>query len=137
MDRRRFVVAAIAAGSLLAAGCYWQRYPRLVRTHLDLLSDYAAKLQQFAEDHVVVPTERWGEFTYPLERARDFSRIVAGRWPGRASLVAFDRAVEAYAALVADGAILARADAAAEIARGREVLDRKIAEARAALAAED
>ncbi|MFM7734624.1 MAG: hypothetical protein ACKPBU_01400 [Alphaproteobacteria bacterium] len=136
MDRRSFVVAVVATASL-AAGCYWQRYPRLFETHLGLLSGFATKLQGLAEDHVLVPAERWGEFTYPLERARDFSRIVSARWPGRASLAAFDRAVDAYASLVADAGILARADAAAEIARGREALERSIAEARAALAAEN
>jgi len=136
MERRGFLIVLAASAAAAGSGCYWQRYPRLVETHLGLLSDFAEKLQGLAEDRVVVPAERWGEFTYPLDRARDFSRIVAGRWPGRASLAAFDRAVEAYAALVADPAVLARADAVAEISRGRDALEQRIAEARAALASE-
>ncbi|MEY4950327.1 MAG: hypothetical protein RL698_2538 [Pseudomonadota bacterium] len=120
----------------LAPGCYWQRYPRLVETHLGLMVDYAAKLQGFAEDRVTVPAERWGEFTYPLERARDFARIVASRYPGRRSLAAFDRAVAAYAALVADPAILVRADAVAEIARGRATLEEAAAATRHEIDAE-
>ena len=136
MERRGFLIVLAAFAGAVGSGCYWQRYPRLVETHLGLLSDFAEKLQGLAEDRVVVPAERWGEFTYPLDRARDFSRIVAGRWPGRASLAAFDRAVDAYAALVADPAVLARGEAVAEISRGRDVLEQRIAEARAALAAE-
>lgn len=137
MDRRGFLLGLVFAASSTAGGCYWQRYPRLFETHLGLLSDFAAKLQALAEARVVVPAERWGEFTYPLERARDFSRIVAGRWPGRASLAAFDRAVDAYAALVADAGVLARADAVAEVSRGRETLLARIADAREALSAEE
>lgn len=129
------VAAALAATALV--GCYWQRYPRLIETHLALLLDYATKLQALADDHRVVPPEAWGEFTYPLERARDFSRIVAQRFPGRRSLALFDRAVAQYAELVASPDILTRPDAAGNIARRVAEL-RQLAEAtRGALAEEE
>lgn len=137
MDRRGFLLASVVGAASVGSGCYWQRYPKLARTHLGLLSDFATKLLRLAEDHVVVPAERWGEYTYPLDRAREFSRIVASRWPGRASIAAFDAAVAAYAELVADPTVLAREDAATRIERGRERLELRIAEARAALDAED
>lgn len=129
------VAAALAAVALV--GCYWQRYPRLIETHLALLLDYATKLQILADDHRPVPPEAWGEFTYPLERARDFSRIVAQRFPGRRSLALFDQAVAQYAELVASPDILTRPDAAADIARRVAEL-RQLAEAtRGALAEEE
>ena len=110
--------AALALALALVAlpGCYWRQYPRLMETHLSLLLEYADKLLGLAQDHRVVPPERWGEFTYPLERARDFARIARKRFPDRASLTSFDVAVERYAALVADPRVLEPADAAANVA---------------------
>ncbi|HZR82488.1 MAG TPA: hypothetical protein VFD92_15445 [Candidatus Binatia bacterium] len=110
------IALGLAAATLLS-GCYWRRYPKLVETHLTVLLEFAAKLQALADDRETVPAERWGEFTYPLERARDFSRIAARRFADRRSLASFDRTVEAYADLVADPRILERSDAAAEVAR--------------------
>lgn len=129
--------AALALALLGAAGCYWQRYPRLVETHLDLMLEFSAKLRGFAEDGERIAAASWGEFTYPLERARDFSRIVSSRHGGRGSLAAFDRAVAAYAELVADPAILDRADAIAEIDRLRSRIGDEARAARAALAREE
>ena len=140
--RTEAVKAALSGGAavLLAAaallGCYWQRYPRLIETHLTLLQEYAAKLQGLADDHQTVPPEAWGEFTYPLERARDFSRIVTERFAGRKSLALFDRAVAQYADLVASPDILARPDAAALIRRGIAKLTELAAQTRAAVAEE-
>jgi hypothetical protein len=133
------VFVACAALSLAAAclsACYWQRYPRLVETHLELLLEFAAKLQALAEDGRRVPPERWGEFTYPLERARDFARIAAQRFAGRRSLASFGEATSAYAALVADPGILAQPDAAARVARHVESLRAAAARTRTDLANE-
>ena len=112
---RLLVVALLAVGAL--GGCYWRQYPRLMETHLGLMIEFAEKLESLAEAGRVVPPERWGEFTYPLERARDFARIAAKRYPDRASLASFDRAVSVYGALVADPRILDGPDAESDVAR--------------------
>lgn len=130
------VVLALAFVALGLSGCYWQRYPRLVETHLGLMLDFSAKLRGLAEDHEHVAAESWGEFTYPFERARDFSRIVSGRYAGRASLAAFDRAVAAYGELVADPAILDAQDAVERIDRLRSRIEEAARDARTALASE-
>ncbi len=108
---------AVAVLLACATGCYWQRYPRLVETHLSVLLDFGRKLEALAIDRRPVAPERWGEFTYPLERARDFSRIAAKRYPGRESLLAFDQATGRYAELVADPRLLDGPDAPVEVAR--------------------
>lgn len=139
LGARAGVVKAVCGFSLVLlglSGCYWQRYPRLVETHLDLMLDFSAKLRGLAEDHERVAAESWGEFTYPFERARDFSRIVSGRYAGRASLAAFDRAVAAYGELVANPAILDAEDAVGRIDRFRSRIEDAARETRAALAAE-
>jgi hypothetical protein len=109
------LVLAVAT-SLLATGCFSRRYPRLMQTHLEVLSLYATKLAALAQDARTVPVEDWGEFTYPLERARDFARIAAEHYPERASLRSFTATLDAYQAMIADPAILAAPDAAAKLA---------------------
>ena len=122
--------------SLLASGCFSRRYPRLMEAHLDLLSLFAAKLGALAEDERTVPVQEWGEFTYPLERARDFARVAAGYYPERASLHSFGDALTAYGALVADPAILSGADAAATVAARRATFSAAVERTRADLARE-
>lgn len=128
----RMGVAGLAGLALVAsagaAACYWRQYPRLVETHLSLLLDYAAKLQALAADRRAVPPARWGEFTYPLERAQDFARIAAKRFPDRASLASFKAAIDVYAGLVAEPRILEGPGAAEDVAR-------RVAALRAAAAA--
>src|SRR6516162_4845448 len=94
VSRRAPSFALLLAAFALTAlcGCYWRQYPRLMETHLSLLLDYGEKLRELAQDGEKVPPERWGEFTYPLERARDFARIARKRFPDRASLRDFDTA---------------------------------------------
>lgn len=130
---RRAWLPLLAVVLVAPGGCYWRRYAALVDTHLSLMLGYAAKLEALAADGRGVPPDRWGELTYPLERARDFARIAAKRFPGRASLESFERAVDAYASLVADPGILSRPDAAAEIARRTAALRAAAAETRAVL----
>ena len=117
----------------ICVGCYWRYYPQVMETHLALLSSYSDKLESFAEDHHAVPPEAWGEFTYPLERARDFSRIAARRFPGRASLERFDVALDCYQDLLGDLGQLGAPGAAQAIAGKRRALDLAIAAARQAL----
>ena len=106
---------ALGARALLAAlvatGCFARRYPGLMEKHLEVLGLYAGKLQALAQDEHTVPAQDWGEFTYPLERAREFARVAESRYPDRASLEAFLAALDAYGALVADPAILSGPDA--------------------------
>jgi hypothetical protein len=132
----RAYLATIALATLALAtlaGCYWRYYPKLMETHLELLVSYADKLAALAHDRVAVPPDRWGEFTYPLERARDFARIAEKRFPDRESLRAFRGVLDRYEALVEDPAILARPDAEDKLARGRVALDDAVATTRAAL----
>jgi hypothetical protein len=108
------VMALLAA--LVTTGCFARRYPGLMEKHLEVLGLYAGKLQALAQDEHVVPAQDWGEFTYPLERAREFARVAESRYPDRGSLKAFLEALDAYGALVADPAILAGPDAARSVA---------------------
>lgn len=101
--------------ALCASGCFSRRYPGLVERHLEVLGLYADKIEALAQDEQTVPAQDWGEFTYPLERAREFVRVAESRDPGRASLPAFREAVDAYGALVADPAVLSAPDAAAVV----------------------
>ena len=59
--------------ALVATGCFARRYPGLMEKHLEVLGLYADKLQALAQDEHAVPAQDWGEFTYPLERAREFA----------------------------------------------------------------
>lgn len=113
----RSAAVLLVLTSLLAAGCFSRRYPRLMRTHLEVMSLYAAKLAALAQDGRTERAEDWGEFTYPLERARSFARLAAEYYPDRASLHDFAAALDAYQALVAEPGILAAPDAAATVAR--------------------
>jgi hypothetical protein len=54
-------------------------------------------MSDLLEDHRTISME---EFTYPLDRARDFVRIVSSRYAERRSLQAFSRFLDAYAELV-------------------------------------
>lgn len=125
------VLATLA--SAVFGGCYWSRYPELMETHLVLLDEFAAKLDDVARSDRGVPVEAWPEFIYPLERARDFARIAAQRYPDHGSLKAFRVVLERYGALVDDPGLAGRPNAAAEIARRREALAEAIAETRSEL----
>lgn len=114
--------------ALGVSGCFAHRYPGLLEKHLEVLGLYADKLQALAQDEQTVAAQDWGEFTYPLERAREFAHVAEGRYPDRASLKAFLAALGAYGALVADPDILSGPDAG-------EAVGAKVAAFRAAAAA--
>lgn len=101
--------------ALVVAGCFSHRYPGLLEKHLEVLGLFADKLLTLAQDDRTVAAQDWGEFTYPLQRAREFERVAAARYPERASLKAFQKALDAYGALVAEPAILSTPDAAATV----------------------
>lgn len=95
-SRLRLSGVALAVLWLAAGGCYWLRYDALVRTHVDLLLAMGAKLEDVTE-HGGTPA-RMAEYRYPLERARDFIRIVEGRFADRGSLQELGELCNAYEA---------------------------------------
>lgn len=117
----------------LLSGCYWSRYPELMETHLVLLDEFAAKLGDVERASGRVPLEALPEFVYPLERAQDFARIAAQRFPDRASLRAFRVVLQRYGALVDDPAYLLRPNASEEIEKRRAALQEAIDATRAEL----
>lgn len=85
---------------VLAAGCYWSKYDKLARTHVQLLLAMADKLEAVTREEGGPPGSL-AEYRYPLERARDFLRIVGPRFAGRPSLAALERSCDAYVAVLA------------------------------------
>jgi len=132
VDPSRAVGLVLALASLLP-GCFAWRYPGLMERHLEVLGSYATKLEALAQDERTVRAQDWGEFTYPLERAREFARLGAARYPERASMRAFQRALDAYGALAADPAILSNPDARSVVAAGVATFRAAADEARADL----
>jgi len=124
---------ALLAALVTLAGCYWSRYPELMETHLVLLDQFGAKLDSVVQTDGRVPMQDWAEFLYPLERARDFARIAAQRYPDRPSLREFRIVLERYAALVDDPTLMTRHDAARIVERRRAALMQAIAATRTEL----
>ncbi|HJY79685.1 MAG TPA: hypothetical protein VKK81_01170 [Candidatus Binatia bacterium] len=85
---------------LAVGGCYWLKYGKLMRTHIDLLVSMSKKMSDLLEDHRAITLNMMDEFSYPLERARDFVRIVSSRYAERRSLSAFSHFLDTYAELV-------------------------------------
>lgn len=85
-----------------ANGCYWWKYGKLMRTHVDLLTAMAKKARDVCEDQRPITPALVQEMTYPLQRARDFVRIVRPRYAQRRSLHAFTDFLDTYAALVSE-----------------------------------
>lgn len=86
--------------SLTAGGCYWLKYNKLMRTHVELLLAMADKMTVLLEDERLITPTMMNEFTYPLERARDFVRIVKGRYAELQSLQTFEKMLDVYAGMV-------------------------------------
>lgn len=83
-------------------GCYWLKYEKLMHTHIQLMSAMTDKMNRLLEDKDPLTPTMMNEFLYPLERARDFSRIVAQRYADRPSLAAFNRLLDRYQSLVTE-----------------------------------
>jgi hypothetical protein len=101
-QRRNLSCALVVTSALLllplaVGGCYWLKYGKLMRTHVDLLLSMARKMNDLLEDRRTISMQ---EFSYPLERARDFVRIVSSRYAERQSLQAFNSFLDTYAELV-------------------------------------
>lgn len=86
----------------ILGGCYWLKYEKLMRTHIQLMSAMTDKMNRLLEDNDPLTPAMMNEFLYPLERARDFSRIVAQRYAGRPSLTAFNQLLDLYQSLVTE-----------------------------------
>jgi hypothetical protein len=89
------VRVALALALVALAGCYWSKYDKLSRTHVQLLLSMAQKLDAVTRAEGAPPSAL-AEYRYPLERARDFIRIVAPRFEDRRSLQALRRCCDAY-----------------------------------------
>lgn len=86
--------------SLTLSGCYWLKYNKLMRTHVELLLAMADKVSSLLEDERPISPTMMNEFTYPLERAEDFVRIVKRYYAGRKSLQTFEEMLAMYTPLV-------------------------------------
>jgi hypothetical protein len=97
---RQLVFSCLLLFPVMVGGCYWLKYGKLMRTHVDLLVSMAKKMGDMLEDRRSMTPAMMEEFSYPLERARDFVRIVSPRYEGRQSLQAFNDFLSIYARLV-------------------------------------
>ncbi len=97
--RVALVVCVVVVGVSLS-GCYWIKYTKLMRTHVELLLAMTDKMGSFLEDGRAIAPRMMNEFLYPLERARDFARIVKRFYEGRTSLQRFERLLAVYADLL-------------------------------------
>jgi hypothetical protein len=86
--------------SLTLSGCYWLKYNKLMRTHVELLLAMSDKVSGLLEDQRRITPTMMNEFTYPLERAEDFVRIVKRYYAGRKSLQTFEEMLAVYTPLV-------------------------------------
>ncbi|HLK12424.1 MAG TPA: hypothetical protein VKW76_13690 [Candidatus Binatia bacterium] len=86
---------------VLAAGCFWHTYPRLMATHVDLLVAMARKGTDLVAAGLFAP-ESLPELVYPLERAEAFARIARAKAGPAAppSLGAFDALLGRYRAFL-------------------------------------
>ena len=125
-SRARAVLRPLLAVVLtLAAGCYWSKYDKLCRTHVELLTAMAEKLDAVTREEDGPPVS-FAEYRYPLERARDFVRIVTPHFAGRRSLDALQAHCDAYGGVLdasehwhGDDALASRAAMDAALARLR------------------
>ncbi len=96
---------SILLGLVLACslgGCYWLKYEKLMHTHIQLMRAMTDKMNRLLADNDTLTPALLNEFLYPLERARDFSRIVARRYADRPSLAAFNQLLDRYQSLVTE-----------------------------------
>ena len=99
------VRASILLGLVLQCslgGCYWLKYEKLMHTHIQLMLAMTDKMNRLLKDNDTLTPAMMNEFLYPLERARDFSRIVAQRYADRPSLAAFNQFLDLYQSLVTE-----------------------------------
>jgi len=94
---------------------------------VQLLRAMAQKLDDVTREDGAPPASL-AEYRYPLERARDFARIVGTRFEGRPSLAAFRACCDAYDDVVkAAESLHGGADVDGTLARARAVLGERAA----------
>ncbi len=96
---RRVVLCSLVLLCSLG-GCYWLKYEKLMHTHVELLLAMTDKMSRLVEDNETITPTMMTEFFYPLERARDFVRIIAQRYPDRRSLSIFSQFLDIYERIV-------------------------------------
>jgi hypothetical protein len=125
---------------LLAAGCFWRSYGRVMATHAEVLVAIGRKGVDLVAS-ARMTAETMPELTYPLERAQVFARAAAERSPvPPASLAAFERLLARYRDLV-DAIDQVRREPSGAAARARlaaplEAVQAAADEVRAALGTE-
>ncbi|MFQ5477751.1 MAG: hypothetical protein ACE5E4_03955 [Candidatus Binatia bacterium] len=84
------------------AGCYWLRYPDIVRTHVELLERMALDGRDMVAAGMEgrLDSRELERFRYPLERAKGFQRLVGPRFAGKESLALFSDFLGEYEALL-------------------------------------
>lgn len=115
----RRIVAALGV-LWLVAGCYYLRYESLVRTHVDLMVSLAEKRR----DLYVAgePPRASAEYRYPLERGRDFARIVRGRFGERESFRLLEEFLDRYEQALGTSEITELATALTDLRERREAV---------------
>ena len=99
------IIAGMLASLTFASsltGCYWLKYEKLMRTHIELMLAMTDKMSRLLADQDSITPTMMNEFLYPLERARDFARIVAQRYEDRPSLAAFHKLLDMYEGVVTE-----------------------------------
>ncbi len=71
-----------------------------MHTHVELLLSMTDKMSRLLEENETISPTMMTEFLYPLERARDFTRIAAQRYPDRQSLAIFSQLLDIYERIV-------------------------------------
>ena len=69
-------------------------------THVDLMVAMTSKMTRLLDEGDPITPNMMNEFLYPLERARDYSRIAAKVFEGAPSLEAFNKLLDSYDAVV-------------------------------------
>jgi hypothetical protein len=99
MGIRLLIALTLILGS--CSGCYWQKYDKIVRTHVEVLTGMAGKMDDVSARPGGVRPEELVELRYPLTRARDFARIVGGRFGQEESYRRFAALLDRYQGLLA------------------------------------
>jgi hypothetical protein len=71
-----------------------------MHTHVELLLNMTDKMNRLLEENETITPRMMTEFLYPLERARDFTRIAAQRYAARQSLAVFAQFLDIYERIV-------------------------------------
>jgi hypothetical protein len=71
-----------------------------MHTHVELLLAMTDKMSRLVEENEAITPAMMTEFLYPLERSRDFVRIIAQRYPDRPSLSIFSQFLDIYEGIV-------------------------------------